>query len=167
MSTRPFSPVCRTNIDNMDSDLCQYNKNLIQEGVPLRMRHRQEMPPWITPSTSNLINKLKTQKKVLLEKLTAYRRYNVSKLENMVLENCEIDRLNYQEELLSSRNTEKNFKHLNYLNKASCIPKVMYKGDEVSRSENKTARFFNEFFFGILSRNTIPTTRHSKRKIGS
>ena len=79
MSTRPFSPVCHTNIDNMSSELCQYTGNLIQECVPLRTRHRQEMPPWITPSTSNLINKLKTQNKVLLERPTAYRRNNVSK----------------------------------------------------------------------------------------
>ena len=109
------------------------------------------MAPWITPSTSNLINKLKSQKKVFLERPTAYRKNNVSKLENVVSENCEIDRLNYQEALLSSRNTEKNFKHLNYLNKANCIPKVMYKGDEVSRSENETTRFFNEFFHSVHS----------------
>ena len=98
----PFSPFCHTNIENMFSELCQNTKNLIQECVPLRMRHGQEIPPWITPSTSDLINKLKTQKKVLLERPTASRRNNVSKLENVVLENCEIDRLNYQEELLSS-----------------------------------------------------------------
>ena len=147
MSTRPFSPVCHTNIDNMYSELCQYTENLIQECVPLRTRHRQEMPPWITPSTSNLINKLKTRKKVLLERPTAYLRNSVSKLENVVLENCELDRLKYQEELFSSRNTEKIFKHLNCLNKAICIPKVMYKGDEVSRSENET--FFNEFFHSV------------------
>ena len=91
MSTRPFSPFCHTNIVNMYSELCQYTERLIQECVPLRTRHRQERPPWITPSTSNLTNKLKTQKKVLLERPTAYRRNNVSKLENVVLENCEID----------------------------------------------------------------------------
>ena len=102
MRTSPFSPVCHTNIDNMYSELCQYTENLIQECVPLRTRHRQEMPPWITPSTSNLINKLKTQKKVLLERPIAHRKNNVSKLENVVLENCEIDRLKYQEELFSS-----------------------------------------------------------------
>ena len=151
MSTRPFSPVCHTNINNMYSELCQYTENLIQECVPLRTRHRQEMPPWKTPSTSNLINKLKTQKKVLLERPTAYRKKTVSKLENVVIKNCEIDHLNYQEELLSSHNTEKSFKHLNYLNKANCITKVMCRGDEVSRSENETARFFNEFFHSIYS----------------
>ena len=109
------------------------------------------MLSWITPITSNLINKLKTQKKELLERPTAYRRNSVSKLENVVLENCEIDRLNYQEELLSSRNTEKIFKQLNYLKKANCIPKVMYKGNEVSHSEIEKARFFNKIFHAIYS----------------
>ena len=88
MSTSPFSPVCHTNIDKMNSDLCQYTQILKQECVPLRTRHRKEFPPWITPRTSNLINKLKTQKKVLLERPTEYRRNNVSKLENVVLQNC-------------------------------------------------------------------------------
>ena len=162
MSTRPFSPVCHTNIDNMYSELCQYTENLIQKCVPLRTRPRQEMPPWVTPSTSNLINKLKTQKKVHLERSTAYRRNNVSKLENVVLENCEIDRLNYPEELISSRNTEELFKHLNYLNKAKSIPKVMYKDDEVNRLENETARFFNEFFHSVYSQK-IPYTLHDIR----
>ena len=87
--------------------------------VPLRTRHRQELPPRITPITSNLINKLKTQKKVLLEKPTAYQRNKVSKLENMALETCEIDRLDYQEKLLSSRKSEKLFKHLTISTKQS------------------------------------------------
>ena len=100
---------------------------------------------------------------MLLERPTAYRSNNVSKLENVVLENCEIDRLNYQEELLSSRNSRRVFKHLNYLNKANCIPKVMYKGDEVSSSENETARFFNEFLHSDYSPK-IPYTLQDIRK---
>ena len=160
ISTRPFSPFCHTNIDNMYSELCQYTENLIQECVPLRTRHGQEIPPWITPSTSDLINKLKTQKKVLLERPTASRRNNVSKLGNVVLENCEIDRLNYQEDLLSS--PKKIFKHSNYLNKTNCLPKVMYEGDEVSRSENETTRFFNEFFHSVYSPK-IPYTLQDNR----
>ena len=36
MSTRPFSPVCHTNINNIYSELCQYTENLTQECVPLR-----------------------------------------------------------------------------------------------------------------------------------
>ena len=112
------------------------------------------MPPWTTPSTSNLISILKTQKKVLFERPIAYRSNNVSKLENVVLEIFEIDRLNYQEKLLSSRNTEKIFKHLNNLNKANCIPQVMYKTDEVSRSENEIVRVFNEFFHSVYSPKT-------------
>ena len=63
INTQPFSRFCHTNIDNIFSKLCQYTENLIRECVPLRTRHRHEMPPWITSSTSKLMNKLKTQKK--------------------------------------------------------------------------------------------------------
>ena len=76
ISTRSFSPVCNTNIKNMYAELCQYTDILIGECVLLRTRHRQEMPPWITPSASILINKLKTQKKVLLQRPTACRKNN-------------------------------------------------------------------------------------------
>ena len=93
------------------------------------------------------------------------RRNYVSKLENVVLENLEIDCLNYEEKLLSSHNTEKNFKHLNYLNKANCIPKVTYKGHEASCSDNETARFFNEFFLSVYSPKiayTLPDIRNKR-----
>ena len=46
---------------------------------------------------------------MLLGKPTAYRKNYVSKLENVVVGNCEIDRLVYQEDRLSSRNYEKKF----------------------------------------------------------
>ena len=91
---------------------------------------------------------------MLLERPTAYRRKNVSKVEKVVLKDCEIDRLNYQEELLSLHKTEKIFKHLNYLNKSNNIPKVMYKGDEASRSENETSRWFNKFFHSVYTAKT-------------
>ena len=151
MSRHPFTPVCHTNIDNMYFEFCQYNQSMIEECVPLRTKHRQEMPPWITPSTSNLINKLKTQRKLLVDRPTTYRRNHVANLENVVAENCEIDRLNYQEELFSTRNTEKIFKHLKYLNKKNCIPKVVYREGEASCSEHERARFFNEFFHSVYS----------------
>ena len=88
MSIRPFSPICHTNIDNMFSELCQYTETLIQECAPLRRDIDKKC----------LLGELKTQKIVLLERPTAYRRNNVSKLESVVLGNCEIDRLNYQKE---------------------------------------------------------------------
>ena len=81
MSTLPFSPVCHTNINNMYSELCQNTEDSIQECVPLRTRQR---PRWITPRTSNFINKLKTQKKVLLERPTENQKNKVSKLKNVV-----------------------------------------------------------------------------------
>ena len=146
MSNCPFSPVCHTNIDNTFFKLCQYTENLLQECVPLRTRHRQEMPPWITPSLSKLINKLKTPKKMLLEWPTANRKSFVSELENVLVECCEVDRLSYQENPFNSRNNKKTFKHLNHLNKTNCFLKIMYTDNETSRSENEITRFFNEFF---------------------
>ena len=78
MGNYPFSPLCHKNSHQMFFEMSQYTQSLIQECVALRRRHRQEMLPSITPSTSNMIKKLKTHKKLLLEGPTSYQRDYVS-----------------------------------------------------------------------------------------
>ena len=97
MSTRYFGSVCRKKKDILYSGLFQNTGKLIQERVPLKASHRQKMPTWVFPSTSNLIDKTKTQKKELLERPTVYLRQIIFNLEKVVSENSEFDRLNYQE----------------------------------------------------------------------
>ena len=61
-----------------------------------RTRRRQSLPPWITPSTSNIMNKLRTQTRIYKMKATNYRRNLILSLDKMVKEAVEEDRLNYQ-----------------------------------------------------------------------
>ena len=63
MEQTTFLPTCFTNIDNFYEELEEYLANLIRRNVPSRTRHRQPLPPWIKPSTSHLLRKLKTKKR--------------------------------------------------------------------------------------------------------
>ena len=56
-------PTYLTNIDNFYEEFVEYLAKFIRKKVPLRTRHRQSLPPWIKPSTSDLLRKIETQKK--------------------------------------------------------------------------------------------------------
>ena len=60
IQSEPFSPVCHTNINRMCEELYDYLENLANQHVPRKTRRRQSLPPWIKPSTSNIMNKLRT-----------------------------------------------------------------------------------------------------------
>ena len=57
------------------------------------------------------MKKLKTQKRLLERKPTSYRKAPVMKLANLVTESAEAERQDYQENLMSTRNTDVIFEH--------------------------------------------------------
>ena len=139
-----------TNKDSMYFELTQYTESLKQDCVSLRTRNQQEMLPWITPSKSNLINKLKTQK-------NAFRKSRcipnegisklISKLENVVLENCEIVRLKYQKDPCSSEKFQ--VIELSLRNKLYSQSSVQRYWDQPSGKRKKS--LFNELFHSVYS----------------
>ena len=50
-----FKPVCYTNINTMCEEMYDFFDKVAQATFPKRTKHRQSLPPWITPSTSNLM----------------------------------------------------------------------------------------------------------------
>ena len=70
MSINKFQSVCHTNINNTCLELHDYFENFIQKHIPQRTKHRQQLPPCITQSKSNLMKKLKTQRIFLNKKPT-------------------------------------------------------------------------------------------------
>ena len=123
MSINKFEPVCHTNINSTCLELHDYFDNFIQKHIPQRTKHRQQLPTWIMPSTSNLMKKLKTQRELWNKKPTDYRKLKVTKLENLVTELCENDRVAYQEEILATRDTNLLFKHVNFFSNLQPFPK--------------------------------------------
>ena len=149
-----FSPVCHTNIKRMYEELYVYLENLVSQHVPRRTRRRQSLPPSITPSTSNIMNKLRTQTRIYKLKPTSYRRNLILSLDKLVKEAVEEDRVNYQENLMSTRNTHLIFKHFKSLKKSETLPKTMIM-DEIAVSKAKEKvnflkEYFHSFFFSQI-----------------
>ena len=113
-----FKAVCYTNINNMCEEIYNFFDKVAQATIPKRTKHRQSLQPWITPSTSNLMKKLNTQRKLVAYKPASYRKNIVRKFQNVVTEAAEKDRCNYQEKKLSTRDTSVIFKHLKSLSKS-------------------------------------------------
>ena len=151
LEDNPFPPICHTNVNTMCEELYQYVDKVVETYVPRRTRHRQGLPPWISAFTSNLMKKLKTQKRLLERKPTSYRKAAVMKLENLVTESAEADRKDYQEYLMSTRNTDVIFKHLKSVNKSPILPKQIVSGDKVSTLVHEQVDIMNEFFHSVFS----------------
>ena len=136
--SEPFSPVCHTNINRMCEELYDYLENLVSQHVPRRTRRRQSLPPLVTSSTPNIMNKLRTQTRIYKLKPTSCCRNLILSLEKMVKEAVEEDRLNYQEKVISTRNTHLIFKHFKSLKKSETPAKTMIKDDiAVCKSKEK------------------------------
>lgn len=147
----PFKPVCFTNVNNLCGELYEYFDLILTNSVPRRSRHRQSLPPWISPETSNLMKRLSTKKSQLARKPTSYRRNQVLRLENIVIEQAELERSEYQQKLLSSRNPQIMYKHFKSLNRgASLPPQMTHKEIAVDQALGK-AQLLNEFFQSVYA----------------
>ena len=149
--SEPFSPVCHTNINIMCEELYDYLENLVNQHVPRRTRRRQSLPPWIALSTSNIMNKLRTQTRLYKLKPTSYRRNLILSLDKMVKEAVEENRLNYQENLMSTRNIHLIFKQFKSLKKSETLPKTMIKYDIAVSKAKQKVNFLIEYFHSVFS----------------
>ena len=65
MTEIPFTANCYSNIDLMVEESYSRLLDLLQKSVPIKTKHRQSLPPWISLSTSNLIKRKETAMKKL------------------------------------------------------------------------------------------------------
>ena len=81
---QPFQSVCYTNINKMSEQFTTYLDEMFNLYVSKRTRHRQSLSLWISCGISNMIKKIKTQKLLLENISTSYKKELVFKLENQV-----------------------------------------------------------------------------------
>ena len=141
--------VCYTNINNMCEKMYDFFDKLAQAKIPKRTWHKQHLPPWIAPNTSNLMKNLNTQRKLVANKPTSYRKKIVRKLQNFVTEAAEIDRCNYQEKIINTRDASMIFKHLKNLNESSNLPKVLINGGRSASNIEDKVKLLNDFFHSV------------------
>ena len=155
-----FKLVCYTNIDNMCEEKYNLFDKVAQATIPKKTRHRQSLPPWITPSTSNLMKKLNTQPKLLANKPTSYRKNIVRKFQHVVKEAAEIDRCNNQEKVMITRDTSVIFKHLKGLNKSPNLPKVLINGGRSASNIEDKVNLLNDFFHSVYTHKRCFSIEH-------
>ena len=151
LAVNPFQPICQTNTNKMLEELYQYLDQLIEVHVPRRTWHRHGLEPWITSHTSNLLKQLKTEIAFLERKPTSYWKQQVHKLETPVTNLSDQVRKEYQEKLLSTRNTVALFKHLKRLNKSPSLPKVVISCNISSANLNEQIDKLKEFFQSVFT----------------
>ena len=146
-----FKPVCYTNINNMFEEIYDFFDKVAQATIPKRTRHRQSLPPLFKPSTSNLMKKLNTQRKLVSNKSTSYRKNIIKKNQNVVTEAVEIDRCKKQEKIMSTRDTSVIFKHLNSLKKSPNLPKILINGGRTASNIDDKVNLLKDFFHSVYT----------------
>ena len=86
-----------------------------------------------------------------VDRLHSCRRNLILSLDKMVKEAVEEDRLNYQENVMFTRNTHLVFKHFKSLKKSETLPKTMIKDDIAVSKAKEKVNFLNEYFHSVFS----------------
>ena len=121
-------------------------RGIIRETTPLRTKHRSNLPPWVTSSTSHLIKKLNTAKK-------QNSKSKIEKLEKVVSLALVNDQKSYEEHLSDGRNTNRLFKFYRQLNRSS-LPSSMFLANETHTTNLGKASLFAKFFSSVYFEST-------------
>ena len=135
----------------MSEEMYDFFDKVAQATIPKITRDRQSLPPWITQSTTNLMEKLNTQRKLVAKKPTSYRKNIVRKNQNVVTEVAEIDWCNYQEKIMSTRDTSVIFKHLKNFNNSPNLPKVLIDGGRSASNIEDKVNLLNNFLHSFYT----------------
>ena len=81
----------------------------------------------------------------------------VLRLENMLLELAEEDRCQYQQKLVTTRDTTVFFKHLKSLRKTVTLPKILSLEGETADSTRQKVDLLNRYFQSVFSEKTEDT----------
>ena len=107
--------------------------------IPRRTQHRQNLPPWITPETSNSMKRLST-----LRKQKGSQCASVIAMNEKVQTALENNRSEYKQRLSNSRNTKALFKYYRKFRNSE-LPSVMKLDYSVAKTLPEQANLFAKF----------------------
>ena len=82
---------------------------------------------------------------------TSYRKNQVTKFRNMTTSIAEKNRVEYQENLIASRDTNTILKHLKSFNNFERLPKLIKKNGKSTSNPHEKTNLFNNFFPAVFS----------------
>ena len=138
--TKPFSGICWSNVNVLIEQWYNWIRLFIFQTVPRRKRHRSQLSPWVTQTTSNLFKKLYTVKR--------NQPFNYQKIK-MMQRSCqrsiEQDRAKFESRLANTRSTSKLFKYFRTF-KSTCIPASVSYINEIAADSKSQCRLFSKLF---------------------
>ena len=152
MTQTPFTPNCYSNIDVMVDEWYSWLLYLLQKSVPIRTKHRQSLPPWISPSTSNIMKRKETAIKKLNRGVrpSSDSILKVQKLSQELEEAVTHDKREYGISLCDSRNIATKFKYINFVKSdRSALPTLLSNGNSAVTDREK-ADLLIEYFVSVF-----------------
>ncbi|XP_063720030.1 uncharacterized protein LOC134846577 [Symsagittifera roscoffensis] len=138
---------------------------LTQEHVPVKTKHRLNVPPWTTSATSHKMKKLKTMKKRQLRNNNVPDK--ISNLEQDIHDSLVEDQAEYETLLADTRSVSRLFKYFSSLRQANPLPKTFRHGDCIAETPRKQSFLFNNYFQSVYtlddSHNTTCVIENSDR----
>ena len=141
----PFQPYCWTNLSLMMELRHNWLDPLLAKFVPCKT----QLPPWITPPTSNLLKRFRIIETHL--KLTTNYTSKLSSLRLAVSLKCDEDLASYQINIADYRDTKKNFQHLRRIRSGSRIPATVTNGSLKANSPLEQSQLFNSYFKSVFN----------------
>ena len=148
----PFETFCWSNIDQLVEMWYKWIRGILRETTSLGTKHRSNLPPWVTSSTSHLIKKLHTAKK-------QNRKSKIEKLDKVVSLALVNDQKSYEEHLSDGRNTNRLFKFIANRIALPCHPQcsLLMKHTQTSAKHRYLPNFSQVFISS--PQNSIQTKR--------
>ena len=139
-SINTFSPYCWSNVTKIVELWYEWIHSFMPKFIPRRTQHRQNLPPWITPETSNSMKRLSTLRKQKGSQCASVISMN-EKLQTAV----ENNRSEYEQHLSNSLDTKTLFKYYRKLRNSE-LPSVVKLDNSFAKTLPEQANLFAKFF---------------------
>ena len=149
ITNNPFDPYCYSSIDKNKDLRYEWIFYMIEKFTP---RWRQELPLWASSEQSHKLNKSRILRRTLKRcvKFSPYIANQPIEQEKHCANLQEIDRQEYQAELITRRKSSRILKHLEKFQK-KFPPKIVYSDWNFFAPNSKNADLFNTYFSSVVT----------------
>ena len=165
-SINSFSPYCWSNVTKIVELWYEWIHSFLPKLIPSRTQRRQNLPPWITPETSNSMKRF--NKVSTLRKQKGSQCASVIAMNEKVQTAAENNRSEYEQHLSNLRDTKALFKYYRKFRNSE-LPSVMKLDNSVAKTlseqANLFAKFFNSAFIISSQPSCLEKQEHSVKQI--
>ena len=140
----PFYSICWSNVSVVVNNWYDWLRPKIRACTPRRTKHRQTLPPWVSPEASNLLKKMTTIS-------SKYCKWHIKYIQvsNELCAALDRDKSDYESTIAEKRNTKLLFKYYKSFNKTT-YPAVMHHGNIKVESDIDKANLFADYFSSVF-----------------